>query len=253
MGFNVWTFCQLTANTKLHPKAQVNLDSHLTYAFTSGTTGIPKGVVQTHRMAIAQLLAMKGHFDYNQNDIHMSFLPVAHTFERFVSWHVINTGGNIRYAKFPVTEIVKDLMTIKPTVLPLVPRLLNKFYPVCKGLYEKEGSYAKVKGMFGGRLRLFVTGSAPVAPTILSFFREALSCDVREGYGQTETTAASFVTLEGDSNYGHVGGPNSATEFKLVDVPEMNYLSTDNPPRGEVCTRGPSVFSVYFKDPKNTK
>ena len=123
-------------------------------------------------------------------------------------------------------------MTIKPTVIPLVPRLLNKFYPVCKGIYEKEGSYAKVKGMFGGRLRMFVTGSAPVAPTILTFFREALECDVREGYGQTETTAASFVTYDGDSNYGHVGGPNSATELKLVDVPEMNYLSTDNPPRG---------------------
>ena len=122
-------------------------------------------------MAAVQVLAMKGQLDYLPTDVHMSFLPVAHTFERFVVWIIINTGGNIKYAKFAVTEIVKDLMTIKPTVIPLVPRLLNKFYPVCKGIYEKEGSYAKVKGMFGGKLRLFVTGSAPVAPTILLFFR----------------------------------------------------------------------------------
>lgn len=79
---------------------------------------------------------------------------------------------------------------------------------------------------------MFVTGSAPVSPEILHFFRQGLECDVREGYGQTETTAASFVTFKGDTNYGIVGGPNSATEFKLVDVPEMNYSTASNPPKG---------------------
>ena len=58
---------------------------------------------------------------------------------------------------------------------------------------------------------MMVTGSAPISPEILTFFRNALECDVREGYGQTETTAASFVTYKGDTNYGHVGGPNKAT------------------------------------------
>lgn len=66
----------------------------------------------------------------------------------------------------------------------------------------------------------------------MTFFRKALECDLREGYGQTETMAASFVTYSGDTNYGHVGGPNAATEFKLVDVPEMNYTSESNPPKG---------------------
>lgn len=77
-----------------------------------------------------------------------------------------------------------------------------------------------------------VTGSAPVAPTILKFYHEALGADVREGYGQTETTAATFVTYGGDTNYGHVGGPNSTTEFKLVDVPEMNYFTDGVEPKG---------------------
>lgn len=116
--------------------------------------------------------------------------------------------------------------------MPIVPRLLNKFYPVCKAIYEKEGSYAKIKGMFGGKLRMMITGSAPVSPEILKFFHEALQIDLRQGYGQTETTAASFITYEGDTNYGYVGGVNSVTEFKLADVPEMNYTSDSNPPKG---------------------
>jgi len=88
---------------------------------------------------------------------------------------------------------------------------LNKFYPLLKGLSDKEGNFDKVKAVFGGRLRCFVTGSAPVAPAILKFFSDALGADAREGYGQTESTAGSFVTYKGDSNYGHVGGPNSCT------------------------------------------
>lgn len=68
-----------------------------------------------------------------------------------------------------------------------------------------------MKGLFGGKVRMMVTGSAPISPEILSFFKNALDCDVREGYGQTETTAASFVTYFGDVNFGHVGGPNRST------------------------------------------
>lgn len=77
-----------------------------------------------------------------------------------------------------------------------------------------------------------VTGSAPVSPVILKFYKEALGADIREGYGQTETSGASFITAKGDTDYGHVGGPNSATEFKLVDVPEMNYFTDGAEPKG---------------------
>jgi long-chain acyl-CoA synthetase len=73
-----------------------------------------------------------------------------------------------------------------------------------------------------------------------------------EGYGQTESLAASFVTKPTERKYGHVGGPNKVTEFKLVDVPEMNYTTDKECPEGEVCMRGPSIFKQYFKDPKNT-
>ena len=106
---------------------------------------------------------------------------------------------------------------------------MRQIYEGGKGSNEAK---TKIIGLFGGRLKTLVTGSAPVAPEILTFFREVLDCDVREGYGQTQTTAATFVTYEGDANYGHVGGINKSAEFKLVDVPEMNYTSESNPPKG---------------------
>ena len=105
-------------------------------------------------------------------------------------------GANIRYAKYPVTEITKDLAEIRPTVLPLVPRLLNRFYPLLKGLVEKEGNFDKVRMMFGGRLRMIITGSAPISKDILKFFKKALNCSIIEAYGQTETMAPSFLICE---------------------------------------------------------
>lgn len=167
-------FDELRNEKQIFPRPKMNLDTHLTYCFTSGTTGLPKGAINTHRNVISQTLAMKDHYEYHDTDVHMSYLPIAHTFERFVIWCCIHFGSNIQYSKFPPTEILKDLATIKPTTIPIVPRLLNKLYPVMKGIYEKENSSAKIKAMFGGRLKRMVTGSAPVAPEILTFFKNML-------------------------------------------------------------------------------
>ena len=66
----------------------------------------------------------------------MSFLPIAHAYERFMIWDCIYSGANINYSKHPVTEITKDFAAIKPTIVPMVPRLLNKFYPPMKQLSQ---------------------------------------------------------------------------------------------------------------------
>jgi long-chain acyl-CoA synthetase len=90
----------------------------------------------------------------------------------------------------------------------MVPKLLNKFYPICKKMIETEKSNTKVKELFGGKVRRILTGEAPTGIEDLSFFKSALECELRKGYGQTETTAVAFMMHSGDTNFGHVDGPN---------------------------------------------
>lgn len=72
-----------------------------------------------------------------------------------------------------------------------------------------------------------ITGSAPISKDVLNFMQVCASCPMLEGYGSTETTAASFTKYHFDPESGHVGGPCANIEYKLEDIPEMNYLSTD--------------------------
>ena len=94
-------------------------------------------------------------------------------------------GANIHYSRVPPTELVKEFARIKPTVIPFVPRLMNRFYPVLKNLYESEGNNLKIKGLVGGRMKKVIIGSAPVSAEVLSFFQKVTECDLKEGYGQT--------------------------------------------------------------------
>ena len=116
-----------------------------------------------------------------------------------------------------------------------------------------------MRELFGGRVRFMITGSAPINREVIDFMKIAVGCPIYEGYGQTESSGCSFITLKQDPYSGHVGGPVSNTEFKLIDISDMNYTaldideSTKKPcPRGEICIRGPGVFKGYYKDPENT-
>uniref|UniRef100_A0A914WJJ4 long-chain-fatty-acid--CoA ligase n=1 Tax=Plectus sambesii TaxID=2011161 RepID=A0A914WJJ4_9BILA len=102
----------------------------------------------------------------------------------------------------------------------------------------------------GGRVRLMITGSAPLAENVLTFIRAAMGCIVIEGYGQTECVAACTVTMEGDHTPGHVGMPSPCCAIKLVDVPELNYFAKDR--AGEVCIKGTNIFRGYYKNPQQT-
>ena len=115
----------------------------------------------------------------------MSFLPIAHIFERCIVWYNMFKGSHIRYAKHPITQIMLDFQEIKPTQAVLVPRLLSKIYPQAKAIYEKTGSYEPIKQMFGGNIRSGGVGSAALSPEILKFFQKAFGCPLGEGYGQT--------------------------------------------------------------------
>ncbi|XP_074503844.1 long-chain-fatty-acid--CoA ligase 1-like [Sebastes fasciatus] len=252
--------------------------------FTSGTTGNPKGAMLTHRNIVSNCAAFIKLTEVccplSCSDVHISFLPLAHMFERVVQSVMIVQGARIGFFQGDIRLLADDLSTLKPTVFPVVPRLLNRMYDkifgqadtslkrwVLEFAYRRKESeirrgivrrdsiwdrliFWKVQASLGGRVRLMITGAAPISPTVLTFLRAAIGCQFYEGYGQTECTAGCTMTMPGEWNAGHVGAPLPCNSMKLVDVPEMNYLAVNG--EGEVCVKGPNVFQGYLKDPEKT-
>jgi len=122
---------------------------------------------------------------------------------------------------------------------------------VVDGTYDKL-VFKKTKAVIGGNVRLMITGSAPIASEVLDFLKICFCAPLNEGYGMSETTGGSFTTKVGDPTSGHVGGSVANVKMRLRDIPEMNYLHTNNPPKGEVCFWGPSIMKGYFKNPEKT-
>ncbi|KAM3865013.1 long-chain-fatty-acid--CoA ligase 1a [Diretmus argenteus] len=253
--------------------------------FTSGTTGNPKGAMLTHGNVISNTAAFiritQVHCMLTLHDIHMSYLPLAHMFERVVEGVILIHGARIGYFQGDIRLLMDDLKALRPTVFPVVPRLLNRMFDkifgqantplkrwlldfatrrkeaeLQSGVVRKDSMwdkliFRKVQSSLGGRVRLMITGAAPVSPTVLTFLRAALGCQFYEGYGQTECTAGCSMSMPGDWSAGHVGPPLPCNFVKLVDVTEMNYLAANG--EGEVCVKGPNVFQGYLKDPEKTK
>jgi long-chain acyl-CoA synthetase len=112
--------------------------------------------------------------------------------------------------------------------------------------------FNKIKMLFGGQVRFMCTGSAPIAGEVLEFLKACFCAPICEGYGMTEGTAAGTATYFHDLEVGHVGGPLQNVKFRLRDIPEMNYLASADPPKGELQFWGPSVMSGYFKNKEKT-
>ncbi|KAG0747140.1 hypothetical protein G6F62_001412 [Rhizopus arrhizus] len=253
--------------------------------YTSGTTGMPKGAMLTHRNFVSALAATYTNVGGTSDDICISYLPLAHIFGRISDALLLTLGGRIGFFSGDMNTLVEDIQVLKPTVFPSVPRLLNKIYgKLVASTVQASGVtgalarravdaklsnletgkgfthsfwdrliFNKVKQALGGNVRIIVTGSAPIGQDVIQFLRVAFCCEIREGYGATETCATTTVHYENENKAGHVGGPFPCNEIKLVDVPEMNYLSTDPCPRGEICVRGPNVFKGYYKDEEKTR
>ena len=95
--------------------------------------------------------------------------------------------------------------------------------------------FKKIKALLGGNVRAMITGSAPIEPDVMEFLKICFCCPFLEGYGLTETSGGSSVSEPNDPVVGHVGGPLPCVKWRLQDVPEMNYFSSDKPyPRGEL-------------------
>ncbi|NXI86591.1 ACSL5 ligase, partial [Rhipidura dahli] len=252
--------------------------------FTSGTTGNPKGAMLTHQNVVSNAAAFlrctENTIECTSSDVAISYLPLAHMFERVVQAVVYSCGAKVGFFQGDIKLLTDDMKTLKPTLFPVVPRLLNRVYdkiqsgantPVKRHLLKfavfmkmaeiKQGIirndsiwdklvFKKVQETMGGRVRIMVTGAAPISPSVLTFLRAALGCQIFEAYGQTECSAGSTFSMPGDWTTGHVGAPLACNIIKLDDVEEMSYFSSNN--EGEVCIKGPNVFKGYLKDPEKT-
>mmetsp|Transcript_19756 Transcript_19756/g.25605 ORF Transcript_19756/g.25605 Transcript_19756/m.25605 type:complete len:658 (+) Transcript_19756:161-2134(+) len=262
------------------------------FCYTSGTTGNPKGALIQHQGLLSCLQSIKRTgTDIEADDVHLSYLPLPHVFERGVMHSVFYGGGRVGFYQGDTLKILEDIQALRPTIFPSVPRLLNRVYDkiiagvdeaggVKKWLFEKALA-SKLAGLRSGslkhrvwdtlvfgpmkkkigfdRIRLMMTGSAPIADHVLNFLRAAFGVPVQEGYGQTESSLAITNTALDDFTVGHVGIPVPTCEVRLVDVPEMGYLSTDSEHRGltcfgrgEVTFRGGNCFAGYYKMPEKT-
>uniref|UniRef100_A0A4W3JAT0 Arachidonate--CoA ligase n=1 Tax=Callorhinchus milii TaxID=7868 RepID=A0A4W3JAT0_CALMI len=198
------------------------------------------------------------------------------TFQAVVLCH----GARIGFFQGDIRLLMDDLKALKPTVLPVVPRLLNRMFDkvhnqanglikrqvlefaawrkeaqlqngiVCRDTIWDKLVFHKVQDNLGGRVKLMVTGAAPVSETVLTFLRAAIGCQFYEGYGQTECTAGCTMSIPGDWTAGHVGAPMPCNIIKLIDVEDMDYFAVKG--EGEVCVKGPNVFKGYLKDPEKT-
>ncbi|KNE67637.1 hypothetical protein AMAG_12091 [Allomyces macrogynus ATCC 38327] len=272
------------------PAVRPGPDAVATICYTSGTTGVPKGAILTHRNILAvaygvHYMGTVGRFHpITANDVHLSALPLSHCFERAWQQLLVMNGARIGFYSGDMAKLLDDAAELKPTMFNGVPRLFTRIYDkvwaqvrakggiaaylfqrgyAAKKAYLAQGYvkhalwdklvFGNVRAKLGGRVRFMLSGSAPISPEVMDFLKVAFSCDVYHGYGQTETAAGIAITFMGDFSSGHVGAPFGSGEVKLVDVPSLNYSSKDKPcPRGEILIRGNQVFKGYYKNPEKT-
>ncbi|XP_023945055.2 long-chain-fatty-acid--CoA ligase 4 isoform X1 [Bicyclus anynana] len=261
--------------------------------YTSGSTGVPKGVILSHRNMVATLKAFADAMPICEGDVLMGFLPLAHVFELLAESLCLIGGVPIGYST-PLTmldsssKIMKgtmgDATILRPTCITTVPLIMDR---ISKGITDKvsrSGPFAsaffkwayaykqgwmrrgydtpvlnrvvfkKVRALLGGRVRLMISGGAPLAPDTHTQVRLCLCCDVVAGYGLTETTSCATVMDPLDRSTGRVGAPATGTDIKLVNWVEGNYRVNNKPyPQGEVVIGGDSVAEGYYKNPDKTR
>lgn len=197
------------------------------FSYTSGTTGDPKGVKVTHKMIISCATAIKSNFNqvFDEDDIFISYLPAAHSFEQCIQGCSTITGMKIGFYAGNVLTLTDDCAKLKPTFFASVPRLYNRIYGkvmagikaatgvkgwlvnkaisaklenyhnhlgVTHAIYDKI-VFKKFKEILGGNVKLMITGSAPISGEVLDFLKICFCSDILEGYGMTETSAASCL------------------------------------------------------------
>jgi long-chain acyl-CoA synthetase len=254
-------------------------EDDLTIIYTSGTTGEPKGVLTTHAHYLFMIDAVESTISFTDEDINLQFLPLAHSFGRLEHFVIVAKGFTCAFARsletiakdlqvirptllFSVPRIYENAYArIRSRVA--ASGALHKLlfhYGLAIGQrysrYQREGKkvsrfvrlgyslvhrliFSKIHTSFGGRLRLAISGGAPLAPRIAEFFH-SVGILILEGYGLTESSTVSHVNRPDRYKFGSVGLPLKGVECRIA-------------PDGEILLCGPNVFKGYYREPKATQ
>jgi long-chain acyl-CoA synthetase len=252
----------------------VTKDDVCIYIYTSGTTGPPKGCILTHGNYREVVTMSEEQGVLAEGEIAYLFLPLAHAFAKLVQFIVLDLGGVLAFWEKDPQKIVPNLMEVRPTFFPSVPRIFEKIYTLATSNADdpeklaqavqvglkvrqleqagadvpaelragfdaaEEARFKNVRAIFGGRIEQCNTGAAPIAREILEFFY-ACGVPVMEGYGMTETATVATVNTPDAFRLGSVGKPIPRVEARVADD-------------GEILLRGPNIFRGYYKNDEAT-
>ncbi|MGJ8669975.1 MAG: AMP-binding protein [Oceanococcus sp.] len=249
----------LATTVPLSGQPDRDLDDMATIVYTSGSTGQPKGVMQSFRSFQVCADRMAEQFDVfgtpriNASDRMLSYLPLAHVAERLVVGNNSNYFGMRVYFAESLDTFLQDLHRARPTIFFSVPRLWTKFHlAICDKLPLKKqrilfnipilGKKFKHKILAGlglEHVRMAFTGSAPLPPAILDWYR-GLGLELLEAYGMSENMAYSHFTRPGQARTGYVGHANPGVECKI------------DPDSAEVLVKSPGQMMGYYKNEQAT-
>eukprot|EP01105_Mastigella_eilhardi_P004079 TRINITY_DN1537_c2_g2_i1.p1 TRINITY_DN1537_c2_g2~~TRINITY_DN1537_c2_g2_i1.p1 ORF type:complete len:635 (-),score=146.40 TRINITY_DN1537_c2_g2_i1:66-1895(-) len=269
------------------PPAECTPEDTCCLIYTSGVQGNPKGAMIAHRnlVAVADISACSSIFvDGITDGVHYSYLPLSHCFEMAICLCMLRGGARIGFTCGNIANLLEDIEALKPTYFFAVPRVLKRLkdkvmetvgnsswltqyvfnWAVGAKAQARQTGVATwidwdkwvlhaVQEKLGGYCKFMIVGAAPLDAHLAEWVEDTFNVRVNQGYGLTESCAATTVNRPGCPRMmSSIGYPLPSNLMRLVDCPEMEYLTSDTPPHGEIQLKGEMIFKGYYHNEEET-